>query len=107
MDNDDFFDVFSFSVKTGDKNSLHDKSHIVVTEGMAIKYFGNEDAVGKILSIKFSSGQKEEFTVGAVVDKISDNSSMFFNFLLSTEKLEDLKLMDTESWKTFTNASRI
>lgn len=102
-----FFDVFSFPVKTGTKNSLRDKNSIVITEPMATKYFGNEDPVGKILSIKFSSGQKEEFTVGAVAEKISDNSSMFFNFLLSTEKLEDLKLIDTQSWKTFTNATYV
>lgn len=103
----DFFDVFSFNVKSGDPHTLRDKNHIIITESMATKYFGNDGAVGKILSLKFSSGQKEEFTVGAVAEKISDNSSMFFNFLLSTEKLEDLKLMDTESWKTFTNATYV
>lgn len=103
----DFFDAFSFPIKTGDGNTLRDKSHIIITEGMATKYFGDEEAVGKIMSIKFSNGHKEDFTVGVVVKTISTNSSMFFNFLLSTEKLEDLKLMDTESWKTFTNATYV
>ncbi|HWA35101.1 MAG TPA: ABC transporter permease [Cyclobacteriaceae bacterium] len=102
-----FLDVFDFPIVSGDPGALRDKSRIIIVEEMAKKYFGDEDPVGKTLSMKFSSGVKEEFTVGAVAEKISDNSSMFFTFLVSIEKLEDLKLIDTDSWKTFANSTFI
>ena len=66
---------------------------------------GDEDPIGKTLSLKFSNGMKEEFTVGAVTEKISDNSSMFFKFLVPIQKLEALHLQDVSSWKMFTNAT--
>ncbi len=101
----DFFNVFDFRLKSGDRNTLADKNKIVIVEEMAKKYFGDDDPIGKTLSLKFSNGTKAEFTVGAVTEKISDNSSMFFTFLISIEKMEDLKLEDTESWKTFANST--
>src|SRR5205085_2267058 len=90
----DFLNIFDFEIKSGDRNALQDKSKIIIVEEMALKYFGDEDPVGKTLSLKFSSGAREEFIVGAVAKKVSDNSSMFFKFLISWEKMEDLKLKD-------------
>jgi putative ABC transport system permease protein len=101
----DFFNVFDFALKNGDKNALHDKGKIVIVEEMAKKYFGDEDPVGKSLSLKFESGVKEEFIVGAVTKQIADNSSMFFKFLVPMQKMEDLKLMDVASWKIFANST--
>jgi putative ABC transport system permease protein len=102
-----FFDVFDFPIVNGDRRALSDKSKVVIVEEMAKKYFGDEDPIGKTLSLKFSSGIKEEFTVGAVAESISDNSSMFFTFLIPMENMEDLKLIDTDSWKTFANSTFI
>ena len=101
----DFFKVFDFPIKEGDVNSLNDPGKIVIVEEMAHKYFGDEDPIGKTLSLKFSNGVKEEFTVGAVTEKISDNSSMFFRFLVPMQKLEALNLQDVSSWKMFNNAT--
>ncbi len=103
----EFFNVFDFPIKSGDRRSLADKNKIVIVEEMAKKYFGDEDPIGKTLSLKFPTGAKEEFTVGAIAEKISDNSSMFFTFLVNIEKLEDLKLKEVDSWKTFANSTFI
>lgn len=102
----DFLEVFDFPLAEGEKGALRDNK-IIIEEEMAAKYFGDEDPMGKTLSMKFSTDERVEFTIGAVTRKISDNSSMFFNFLIPMSALERLKLKDMDSWKSFTNATFI
>ncbi|MBS1544111.1 MAG: ABC transporter permease [Bacteroidetes bacterium] len=102
----DFLDVFDFPLVLGDKSALRNNK-IIIEEEMAIKYFGDEDPLGKTLSMKFNNNDRVEFIVGAVAKKVSDNSSMFFKFILPMSALEKLKLKDIDSWKSFTNATFI
>ena len=47
-----FLSIFTFNVTTGEKESvLSQANSIVMTEDMALKYFGDEDPVGKILTL--------------------------------------------------------
>jgi ABC-type antimicrobial peptide transport system permease subunit len=101
----EFLNMFSFGIQSGDPRALRDKNNIVITVGMAEKYFGEEDPIGKMVSIKFNETLKEVFTVAAVAERISDNSSMSFGFLLPMAKWEDLKIKDLETWKTFTSST--
>jgi putative ABC transport system permease protein len=92
-----FMDIFSFRVLSGDRNCLKHKSNLMLTQPMAIKYFGHDDVVGSTLSIKFTTGQKYDFTVGAILEDTPANSSMYFDFLvpgsvwmeMNQDKLED------------------
>ncbi len=101
----EFLNTFSFGVQSGDRQALRDKNNIIITAEMAQKYFGDEEPLGKQISIKFSETAKEVFTVAAVADRVSDNSSMYFKFLLSIEKWEDLKIKDPGKWTTFTSST--
>jgi ABC-type antimicrobial peptide transport system permease subunit len=96
--NPDFMDIFSFGIRHGDRNCLSNKSQLMLSQEMAIKYFGEENAVGKTLSVKFSSDQKYEFTVGAVLENTPANSSMHFNFLLPGTVWQELNREKQEDW---------
>ncbi|MBA4054767.1 MAG: hypothetical protein C0490_08655, partial [Marivirga sp.] len=75
----DFLDMFSFKFIAGDPaTALKAKNNIVITEKMAKKYFGNEEAVGKV----FLMNTKESFTISGVIDDIPKNSSIQFDYLL-------------------------
>ena len=51
----DFLKMFNIEFVAGDINSALDEPHnIVLTEEMANKYFGNEDALGKTLKRRIS-----------------------------------------------------
>ena len=77
---DNFFDFFSFNLLQGNpKKVLQAPKSIVLTEKMATKYFGNEDAIGKTLELN----GKENFTVTGIVQNPPVNSHLQFNFLLS------------------------
>ncbi|MEP5612492.1 MAG: FtsX-like permease family protein [Cyclobacteriaceae bacterium] len=76
------FNFFSHRLIFGDPSTcLAGPNKMVLTESMAIKYFGDESALGKILTV--SSIEEESFEVTAVVEDLPDNSHFKFDFLVS------------------------
>ena len=75
-----FFDLFNFPVVAGN-NDLRNKKAVLITEAIALKYFGKQDPLGKTLV--FYSGEKYEMplTVTGVIKDYPVNSTMHFNFL--------------------------
>src|SRR5262249_46077253 len=59
---------------------FRDPSDAVITEGIARKYFGDEDPLGKIFT--FSVNEELTFTVAGVIDAPPANSSLQFSILL-------------------------
>lgn len=48
----DFFEIFNFPLEEGNiQTALNDPNTAIITENLARKYFGNEDAMGKIIRI--------------------------------------------------------
>ncbi len=75
----DFLDMFSFPFVHGDiATALKDKSSIVITEKMAMKYFGESDVLGK----DFLLNTKNSFKVTGVIKDPPKNSSIQFDYLL-------------------------
>ena len=65
-----FFKIFSFHFIKGDATTALDApDKIVITQSMAKKYFGNEDALNKTLT----SGGKD-LRVSAVIEDVPQNS---------------------------------
>ncbi len=99
-----FMQTFSFPLAKGNGRALDTKNQLVLTRAMAEKYFGSTDPVGQTLSLKFINGMKEEFMVGAVLDR-PQNSGMWFSILVSMEKFQDLKFKDAYDWSYLTDAT--
>ncbi len=77
-----FFSVFTFPLMGGDpKTALKDPHSVVLSEDLAKKYFGDKNAVGKMLQLKV--GDKfQPFLVTAVAKKSPQNSSIKIKMLL-------------------------
>lgn len=76
------FNVFSFSLISGDPNTaLQDPYSVVVTEETAEKYFADEEPIGKI--IKFNN--RIDLRVAGVVKNIPENSHFKFDMLGSIQ----------------------
>jgi len=70
-----FLTTYGFKLLHGDaKTALNDPFSVVITDNMAIKYFGKTDVVGETLSIENFKGDKHDFVVNGVLDKLSKNS---------------------------------
>jgi len=91
----DFLDMFSFSLLSGDiGTALKDKSSIVISQAMAEKFFGKEDAVGKILLMQ----TKHSFTVTGVLNPLPKNSSLQFQYLLPFQFFWDENKRWLDQW---------
>ncbi len=89
-----FFKIFSFHIIQGDAaTALDAPDKIVITESMAKKYFGNENAIGKTLT----SGGKD-LRVSAICKDVPQNSQIKFDF--ATQFLNMGNGVENETWWT-------
>ena len=86
-----FFDIFSFPLSEGKPDSsILAINHAVITEETARKYFGNENPIGKMITIDGAN----DFEVAGIVKSIPGNSHFKFDILLSYENL----IKSSRSW---------
>ncbi len=73
------FDVFTFPLITGDPSTaLTDPRSIVLSEEMALKYFPDEDPLGKVIH----ADDRFDFRVTGVMKDVPKNSHLQFDFLV-------------------------
>jgi ABC-type lipoprotein release transport system permease subunit len=81
------FRVFSFPFINGNpETALLSRESIVITENMALKYFGNEDPMGKTIRTK----NQHDYTISGVIANIPPNSHFQFDFLAPLERAVEL-----------------
>lgn len=84
-----FFDFFSFKLLEGDvKTVLKEPNTVVLTEESALKYFGNDPALGKIITI---GNDKTAFKVTGIAEKAPANSQIQYSMLLSAASDDRMK----------------
>jgi putative ABC transport system permease protein len=97
---ENFLEVFSFEMIEGDYSSaLAEPFKVVITEKMALKYFGQAAALGNTLHMKGTilegpNQTKEEwlpYEVSAVLKNVPANSHIQFDMLTSMSSYQDIK----------------
>ncbi|QEM10164.1 ABC transporter permease [Mucilaginibacter rubeus] len=87
-----FFKIFSFKFLRGNAaTALKDPSAVVITASTAKKYFGNEDALGKVLKVN----NKQNMMVTGVVEDVPEYSQIKFDMIGSYAITEHSK---TRRW---------
>jgi putative ABC transport system permease protein len=77
-----FLQFFSFGLLAGNpQTALSNPNSMVISEAVALKYFGDDDPVGQVLTL----GNTVDVTVTGVLKNIPRTSSLRFNILLSME----------------------
>lgn len=91
----DYFRIMTFPAIAGDPlTTLAESNAVVITESTAIKLFGNENPIGKIITL---NGQ-QSVAVGAVIADIPPNSSYNFNVVLPFSLFEKDNSPAISSW---------
>jgi len=79
-----FFDVFSFQLIRGNKKRILDNpDSIVISKRIAMKFFGNENPVGKTLNCSLG-----DLEVVSIVENIPKNSHIQFDWLISFKQVK-------------------
>ena len=89
----DFFKVFGTEFIEGSAEALNDLSQIAIPESLAKKLYGNESAIGHIMThnegYQFGKGRTKEFSVGAVYKDFPANSQIGNHIYLHVGSLHE------------------
>jgi len=98
----DFLHMLTFPLKWGDKSALNDRSGIILSEEMAIKYFGYNEPIGQEMLVKFNEESKKTFRVVGVTQAFVEARAISFDFLINFENLEaNLPDFKPNDWTLF------
>lgn len=80
-----FFKIFDFNLLEGNREApFTDASSVILSESAAKKYFGDTQAVGQSLELKFSE-ETRIYTVSGIVEDPPEESSIQYGLLVSLE----------------------
>jgi len=81
-----FFNFFSFEIVEGDlKETLTKPFSGALSESMALKYFGDESPIGKVIKVDNS----QEFIITAVYNNTKNPTNLAFDYLASFDSHSD------------------
>jgi ABC-type antimicrobial peptide transport system permease subunit len=104
----EFLEMFTFPLKWGTANSLNDLNSIILSEEMSVKYFGEENPIGRDMLMIFNDQTKKSFTVTGVAAAFPKARAIDFNFLINYENTRAADpRYDFNDWKAFLNATLI
>ncbi len=100
-----FFSLFNFPLVAGN-HDLSDRSAVLLTEKMALKYFGKDNPVGKPLLLYAGEKRSLPLIVRGVLKDVPLNSSLQFDFLTNLENLKtsDTTFLQPDDWKWLLDA---
>ncbi len=77
----DIFDVFTIPLIKGDPQTvLENPNSLVLSESMVLKYFGDEDPMGKLMKV---GSDREAYQVTGIMEDVPKNSHLHYDFLAS------------------------
>jgi putative ABC transport system permease protein len=83
----DFLNIFEVDIISGSIiEALDSNNNIILNETLATKYFGNNNAVGEILTIDFDT-YKRDYSVVAVIKDMRENSQVKANAFITIDEL--------------------
>jgi putative ABC transport system permease protein len=92
----EFFSIFTYPFVYGsDHDPFPANNSAVISEQIAQKYFGDENPVGKILSID----DETIITISGVIENVPANAHLQFNILLNFDLIEELYVWWKQSWE--------
>ncbi|MBD0256380.1 MAG: ABC transporter permease, partial [Cytophagales bacterium] len=104
----EFLDMLTFPLKWGAAGALADVNSIILSEPMAVKYFGEANPVGKTLLVKFAADRGKAFKVGGVARTFPKARTIDFDFLVNFENLGAAEPgYDPADWNAFVGATLI
>ncbi len=101
-----FFSFFTFPLLKGNpETALQDVNSIVVSEDMAIRFFGNDDPLNKEILFE-NDGVLVPYTVTGVANRCPQNSSIQFQAIIPLKEVQDDFSWVDVSFSTFVKLNK-
>lgn len=103
-----FLEMFTFPLKWGASSSLTDPNSIILSAETSVKYFGDENPIGKDIKAIFNDTEVKTFKVGGVADEFPKAHIIGFDFLVNFDNLDiSNPSFDLTDWQGMVNATFI
>jgi len=102
---ENFFKVFDFDFIRGNSNALKNKNTVLINQSMAESSFGDEDPIGKLLTVFADDGKAYSFMVGAVYTDLPENSSFRCQLLCLIDNYFTMNHIDEFNWNGWVAAT--
>lgn len=90
----EFTDIFNVTVLAGDaKAALSDNSSLVITEAFAERYFGDEDPLGKVMTLSFYDVERD-YRIGSVIADFPHNTVLSMQAMVMIDEQD----FEQQSW---------
>ncbi|MBA4055794.1 MAG: hypothetical protein C0490_13845, partial [Marivirga sp.] len=101
-----FMSMFAPELVKGSYKSFNDKNSIFISEKYAIRYFGDEDPIGKEMAVSINN--KLLYTiVGGILKDVPFNSTFTENILMRIENYIDIYELKDNDWVSAHHASTL
>ena len=97
-----FFEIFSFPLLEGNAADLHEPATVFISESMAKKYFGDEEALNQTLHFYNQFG-KMPYTVKGVYKDMGFDSDFKMDMAFSLQTLANEANLNSNSWARLDN----
>jgi len=96
-----FFKMFTFPLLKGNPDTaLVEPRSIVVTESLARRFFGDEDPMGKILTLPAGITSGDAYTVTGLMRDVPENSHLHFDCMIPSINMREYHHVDFENWES-------
>lgn len=94
-----FFKMFTFLLLKGNpETALVEPRSIVVTESLARSFFGDEDPMGKILTLPAGRTIGDAYTVTGLMRDVPENSHLHFDCMIPASNMREYHHVDFQNW---------
>lgn len=99
--------MLNFPLLYGSSSQFVSKDVVVMSQQTAQKYFGETNPVGREVEL-FVGDKKYPFTVGAVIEKVPENTSVLFDVMVPFDRFydEQINWRDAQQITIFTELAR-
>lgn len=97
-----FFDLFGFTLQTGNTSSLSEPKHVLLSQALAEKFYGNIDPTGKSIEL----GNWGQFTISGILNTPPSKSHISYDVFVSMATVpvlerEGILPQRMDSWDSF------
>lgn len=100
-----FLNLFDLEFIQGDPKALKEKNKILISDEIAKLCFGEENPIGKILTVYLRDGSPKGMMVGAVYKHFPENSSLQCGILNHMDNYIEFNDIDELNWKSWVGAT--
>lgn len=93
-----FFDMLDFPIIKGSARVLNDPSTILITDELAERLFGQDEPIGKQVTLLYPWNEERLFTVGAIMKDLPDNCSFYFQIAIAYDVLAESEGWQPNEW---------